>query len=197
MDRKIRALFVPCIAILLTASCVAPQVAGVDGEKQVQSLSAEENDALCDHISTKLSGYWSAESLPAGLCNYGGSLAASMSDGDHDQRVNACEEIAGECMVMMEEGDFMDLGDEDMCVSDEELAQCGVSVAELDTCIDAALAWSLAPLYELSELSCSELATDEGIEVMKEAENRLELMETKSPDVEECSAVIERCPTLL
>ena len=192
-DRKLLAPALFVVLMVFAVGCAGPQIAGIDAQKQVQSLEQEESEALCRHMNAQFLSYWEDEDMVRGACSFGGVMAATFSGAEGDEKVAICDEVVNECIEEYEL-DPMDLDEGEMCLTEEERLQCNASVEELTACYDAALDWGFEPVRELAQYGCEVLVTDEGTRLIEGAMENLDQMEHGFPDVEECEVIRDSCP---
>ena len=152
-------------------ACSTPFNSGISGETPVNSISGEDETALCTAIETEADAQGAKEATKKVACYIGGALAAAFSTEDDPEAV--CQAAADECIEGEEESDAS-------CELD--FGECAAPLADYEAC-------TLATWEEMKtmaeDISCATEEAEEG-----EAE------EESCTNPEACAAFYEACPDM-
>jgi hypothetical protein len=170
--------FTKRIALLLATPAFAiacssePEVnSGLDGSKQVGSLTEAERKTLCDAAASAAGSV--AEDAKAGSCRLAGVVAASFGGGGEaacEAAVTACEDAEPQ---PAEGGDDCSINTTD----------CTATVAEVEDCLNAQLSVTKDFLETVGSKSCGELLDPAQV---------MSIAQPTTPA--ECTALAAKCP---
>ncbi len=182
------ALSLSLFAVACDRDGAGASIAGIDSSTQLDALTEEQADAYCDYLQEEMKAKMADDTMKKAGCLFGGVMASMFSEDE-----GACQAAYEECLEseQEEEESF-----EDLCFSEEDLSGCSATLAEVTNCLNAAVDHTFGGLRELAELTCDDVAGEEGMAKLEEIMEGMQDMGEGLPDIEACAPVKEKCPDL-
>lgn len=194
MSRKITIILAVFLISLAAVACDrgSSEIAGIDSSTELSALTDEQSDAFCGHLQGAFDASQADEELQKAGCLLGGVMSSMFAGVEDDEaRAEVCQSTFDECMA--EEVEEQDSSDE-ICPDADDRAECSATIAEVDQCIQGMLDWGFSSLKSLSDHTCADLVTEEGVEKVEAAMENLQSLGEGLPEIEACTALREKCP---